>query len=104
MTLARSIVWANSSGIVKGAQATLNFDCNISQSAPFGLNANPVLVDTPRGLYRLGAGSAAIDLCLVSGQSSDLDGHARPAGNSYDGGAFESDGSLPDLMFADGFE
>ena len=104
MTLARSIVWANSSGIVKGAQATLNFDCNISQSAPFGLNANPVLVDTPRGLYRLGAGSAAIDLCLVSGQSSDLDGHARPAGNSYDAGAFESDGSLPDLMFADGFE
>jgi predicted outer membrane repeat protein len=104
MVLARSIVWSNSSGIVKGAQATLNFDCNISQTAPFGLNANPVLVDTPRGLYRLGAGSAAIDLCLVSGQTSDLDGHARPAGNSFDAGAFESDGSLPDAMFANGFE
>ncbi|MGE4073120.1 MAG: right-handed parallel beta-helix repeat-containing protein [Lysobacterales bacterium] len=104
MTLARSIVWSNSSGIVKGAQATLNFDCNISQTAPFGLNANPVLVDTARGLYRLGAGSAAIDLCLVSGQTSDLDGRARPAGNGFDAGAFEATASLPDALFANGFE
>ncbi len=104
MTLVRSIVWSNSSGIVKGAQATLNFDCNVSQTAPFGLNANPVLVDTPRGLYRLGAGSAAIDLCLVAGQATDLDGNARPAGNGFDAGAFEATASLPDAVFANGFE
>lgn len=105
LELSRSIVWANAAGIVKGAQASLPIECNISQTAAYGLNADPHFVDSLRGLYRIGAGSSALDLCPGSGSVIDLDGDARPQGVNYDAGAFEGLAVVnPDLIFIDGFE
>jgi predicted outer membrane repeat protein len=103
MTLARSIVWANSTGIVKGAQAQLQVDCSLSQTAGFGTFADPQFASSDRGLYRLGAGSAALDLCPGSPAVVDLDGGLRPQGAGFDAGAFE--GAVPgDRLFGNGFE
>jgi hypothetical protein len=105
MDLSRSIVWGNTGGIVKGAQASLTADCNISQTAAYGLNADPQFVDSVRGLYRIGGGSSALDHCPGSSSMIDLDGDARPQGMNYDAGAFEGLAvTNPDLIFADGFE
>lgn len=103
MTLAGSIIWGNTSGIVKGAQAQLALDCTLSQTTGYGTLANPNFASSSRGMYRLGPGSAALDLCPASTVNIDLDGAARPLGVGYDAGAFE--GLVAgDSLFGSGFE
>ncbi|RMF36118.1 MAG: hypothetical protein D6759_03950, partial [Chloroflexi bacterium] len=50
-------------------------------------------------LYRLRAGSAAVDAGVNTGVSTDLDGEARPGGSGYDIGADEYKGSAGRLRF-----
>lgn len=105
MDLTNSVVWANSGGIIAGTMTSLTTACNISQTLAFGLFADPGFVHSARGLYRLGTGSPALDLCVNSNAAVDLDGNSRPQGNGYDTGAFEGISvPIPDLLFMDGFE
>ncbi len=98
-----SILWDNSGGLVGGASATIDGDCNVTQSLRIpGMQMDPGFVTTARGAYRLGGLSPARDLC-PAGASLDLDGQARPDGLNADAGAFEVTPDSP-VLFVDGFE
>ena len=92
-----SIIWGNSVGAF-GTLTTVS--CNIDQAGVAGPATNPQFnaVGSTDG-YRLDSDSPAFDACL-SGLPDDLLGTPRPAGASFDMGAFESRA----LIFRDSFE
>ena len=98
------LLWANGLQSVDGLSGAASAvqRCSLFQGGQLGaLAGDPLLTANPRGDYRLGAGSPAIDACGV-GPVRDLDGNSRDA--TSDIGAFEFGGALPDAIFADGFE
>ena len=102
LTVFDSIIWGNTEAVSGGANATIDGDCNLSQSASIpGTYVDPQFVATARGNYRLPSTSYAVDLCSGSA-SNDLDNQSRPYGVNADAGAFEYAPS--DRIFAHGFE
>ncbi|MEA3335431.1 MAG: S8 family serine peptidase [Chloroflexota bacterium] len=89
-TFDNNIVWNNGSfGIITPlATAACNDTQGGALTGPGNISEDPLFTATPRGDYRLGVGSPAIDAC-PGGDSPDLDNVARPAGSDYDMGAFE---------------
>lgn len=103
VSIINSIVWANASIFETPPTATVLSDCNVTQTAGIdGLFADPLLTASPRGDYRLGHDSPAVDLCAQSSAQFDLDGGERPQGLHFDAGAFEGL-AFPDRIFSDGF-
>jgi hypothetical protein len=96
--LNRNIIWEN--GAAHNLQGAISSQCNDTESGLSGGFANfsedPRFVETSRGLYRLGAGSPAIDACAPGISERGLDGRRRgimikPGQTliNYDVGAFE---------------
>jgi fibronectin-binding autotransporter adhesin len=103
LSIFNSIVWANDGVFDSPPQASVTSGCNITQSAGLdGLFADPLLSPSPRGDYRLGHESPAMDLCAESPTVIDLDGAHRPQAIQFDAGAFEGP-AIPDQIFSDGF-
>ncbi len=92
-----TIIWGNTVGAF-GSLTTVS--CNIDQAGVAGPATNPLFnaVGGTDG-YRPGSGSPAVDAC-PSGLPDDLLGAPRPAGASFDMGAFETTA----LIFRDSFE
>ena len=55
----------------------------------------PVFVDPDAGDYHIGSGSAAIDVGVDAGVTTDIDGDPRPQGAGYDVGADEYPAGVP---------
>jgi hypothetical protein len=96
--LNRNIIWEN--GAAHELQGSISSQCNDTDPVLSGGFANfsedPQFVETSRGLYRLGAGSPAIDACSPGISDRGLDGRRRgiiirPGQTliNYDVGAFE---------------
>ena len=104
LQLVNTLVWGNGLASIDGLSgaASASQVCSLIAGGQLGASgSDPVLVSNPRGDYRLGMGSAAIDACL-DGPARDLDGNFRDA--SPDIGAFEFGGALPPAIFRSGFE
>jgi hypothetical protein len=96
----RTTVEGVSNGIVKnnifapGTNGFLNdgpSDANVSNNLGYeGLTGDPKFVDPDNFDFRLQIGSAAIDKGVaINSVTTDRDGNSRPAGSSYDLGAYE---------------
>lgn len=59
------------------------------------LQTDPQFINASGRDYHLNSNSPAIDLGINIGLSQDLDGNARPQGNGFDAGPYESNSSAP---------
>ncbi len=97
--LNRNIIWEN--GAAPMLQGSIDSYCNDTESGiltgPADFSADPLFIETSRGLYRLGSGSPAIDACAPGISERGLDGWRRGIIHTpgqtlinYDVGAFEA--------------
>jgi hypothetical protein len=86
-----NILWGNgtASQITPYATAACNDTQGSLLAGSGNISQDPLFYTSARGNYRLSSGSPAIDAC-ASGTTPDLDNYARPFGDDYDMGAFES--------------
>ena len=102
-----SLFWGNGGvGFNPGSGSVVTGDCNLGQGflLPGVFRANPRLISTERGLYRLSDQSPARDACANALLVDDLDGVERPNGAAHDAGAFEGGWGTSEILLSDSFE